>query len=357
MMLYIHIPFCVSRCSYCAFYSTTRTDVRQRYVDALCTEIEQCLTEPPTTIYIGGGTPSTLTEAQLRQLISHVDTTGVVEFTIECNPDDITGRPPLDGFHPAMRYSLGIQTFDDARLKALHRRHTARQAITAVNTLKPHNTSIDLIYALPGQTLGEWERDIQQAIALDVDHISAYCLSYDEGTALTAMKERGDVQEVDEETARQMFYTLKEMLGAAGYEHYEISNFAKPGRRAIHNSGYWSGKHYIGVGASAHSYNGTQRSWNIADIDAYVASIETGQRPMEWEEIDDITRFNERVMLALRTADGLPLHTLSRPELLHLYAASAKHIASGMLSNAHGRLRLTRDALFISNTIIADLMW
>ena len=366
MMLYIHVPFCASRCVYCGFYSTTLLDLRDAYVDAVCREMDMRLHSAPTSVYIGGGTPSMLSISQLARIFSHIDTSEAVEVTLECNPDDVSNllrsnEPSWSAFTslPVNRISLGVQTFDDGRLKFLNRRHTAQQAVDVVRHIVGHTdlkTSIDLIYGFPGQMLGDWRKDVDTAISLGVGHISAYCLTYEPGTPLFRMREEGRVVEADEETCRRMYYLLKDCLEAAGYEHYEISNFARPGCRAIHNSGYWSGIPYVGIGAAAHSYDGSRRSWNVSDVKAYIDAVGAGELPAEGEDLDAAAKYNDRVMLSLRTCDGLDLGTLTPEQRSYCLANARRHIANGMMVMEGDSLRLTRNALFISDYVVSDLM-
>ena len=402
--IYIHIPFCRSRCIYCGFYSTTALDLRQRYVDALCREMEIRGTrkeeggkrndEEIETIYLGGGTPSQLTPSQLRQLFIYINKvyplTSEREITIEVNPDDVTVEfAALLQQLPVNRVSMGIQTFDDQRLRFLHRRHTSRQAIEAVSILRAagiNNLSIDLMYGFPGETLSDWQSDIDSALALNVEHISAYCLMIEEGTPLHRMlkqhngdcplcEQRSELQRdcpqcVDEETERQMYYTLIDRLTAAGYEHYEISNFARPGFRSRHNSSYWNGTPYIGLGAAAHSYDIHSRSWNIADINAYIEGIERGERLFEEELIDDDTRYNDAITVGLRTCEGIDLNTLPKKYRDYCMKNARRYLDDGLLelvttinsnhtshfSPLTSHLKLSRRGLFVSDMVMSDLM-
>ncbi len=394
--IYIHIPFCRSRCIYCGFYSTTALDLRQRYVDALCREMEirgeklemrgeriDLSAEKIDTIYLGGGTPSQLTFDQLRQLFIYINkvyslTTHLspltTEVTIEVNPDDVTVEfaAVLQQF-PINRVSMGIQTFNDQRLQFLRRRHTAQQAIEAVNRLRSagiQNISIDLMYGFPGETLSDWQSDIDSALSLNVEHISAYCLMIEEGTPLHKMFTVDGPQCVDEETERQMYYTLIDRLTAAGYEHYEISNFAKKGFRSRHNSNYWNGTPYIGLGAAAHSYDIRSRSWNVADINAYMEGIEHGERLFEEELLDDDTRYNDTVTVGLRTCEGINLDTLSKAHRDYCMKNARRYLDDGLLelvtttNSSHtslpspitSHLKLSRRGLFVSDMVMSDLM-
>lgn len=366
--LYIHIPFCASRCIYCGFYSTTRHGLRQRYTDTLCRELElrrDYLDKDIHTIYIGGGTPSQMTENMLRQLFDHIDTDKATEITMECNPDDITAEYAATiGLLPINRVSMGVQTFCDNRLRFLHRRHTAADIATAVSRLRDagiENISIDLMYGFPGETMDEWQKDIDHALALDVEHLSAYCLTIEENTPLHRMLQNGDIKENDEETCAAMYYTFIDRLAAAGYEHYEISNFARPGRRSQHNSSYWTGVPYMGIGAAAHSFNVQSRQWNVADIESYIDAIRHDELPAEKEQLDKDTQYNDTVMLRLRTCEGINLDDLSNRfghNSLDFCRAAAQHyIDDGLLElTAQNHLRLTRRGLFISDMIMSDMM-
>ena len=392
--LYIHIPFCKSRCIYCGFYSTTRLEQRQKYVDALCKEmilrrgyrsegvkelrssdnteatnnLSTCqlvnLSTKINTIYLGGGTPSQLSIAQLEQLFIYINKVYSIgedaEVTMECNPDDITddyaqaiSRLPIN------RVSMGVQTFDDNRLRFLHRRHSSENVYNAVERLRQagiNNISIDLMYGFPNQTVDEWRLDIEKAISLNVEHISAYSLMFEEGTPLFKMLESKKIEEADEEQGLEMFNSLIDTLTAAGFEHYEISNFAKPGFRSRHNSSYWQGIPYIGIGAAAHSYDIKTRQWNVSDIDEYIKSIDKGIIPMEYETIDDDTRYNDTITTALRTADGIDMTSLSTKHRTHCHASAETYIAQGLLELKNNRLRITRKGIFVSDMIMSDLM-
>ena len=301
--IYIHIPFCKTRCDYCAFYSTTLgAEWRERYVARLCAEAAERREESPggevSTIYIGGGTPSQLSVEQLARIfetlyaVYHVSPDA--EVTIEVNPDDIT-EPYVAGLAqlPVNRISMGVQSFDDSLLRRIHRRHTAAQAVEAYRRLRKyfHNISIDLIYALPGEDMKRWTADIDRAVELAPEHISAYALSYEEGTPLTAQLQAGRVHETDEETYINMYNLLVDRLTAAGYEIYEISNLCRPSFRARHNSSYWHGVPYIGLGAGAHSYDGDSRRINLPDVRSYAES--KANVPCRIERLSDNEKYDE----------------------------------------------------------------
>jgi len=364
--LYIHIPFCATRCIYCGFYSTTSLQLRQRYVDAVCREMilrgesSEVRDERIETVYLGGGTPSQLTIAQLRQIFDAIYKYNKVEMnaevTIEMNPDDVT-EVFADGLCmlPVNRVSMGAQSFSDERLKWLHRRHTSQQVSEAMERLRDNgiqNISIDLMYGFPGETLDDWRRDIDAALALNAEHISAYCLMVEEGTAL----HRLGIEAADEETERAMYDMLIDRLSKANYEHYEISNFAQPGYRSRHNSSYWNDTPYVGLGAAAHSYNRYCRSWNIADIRHYIEAIERGELPSEQEEIDDDTHYNDRITVALRTSEGLDLTTLSDRHRRYCMKEAQRFLDDGLLQLCDNRLSLTRKGLFVSDYIMSSLI-
>ena len=372
--LYIHIPFCKSRCIYCGFYSTTAEQMKQAYVDAVCREMElrkavyekegKDVGKTLATVYLGGGTPSQLSPTQLQQLFDtiarHYDVSDDAEITIECNPDDVTEAfAELLRSLPVNRVSMGAQTFDDDRLQFIHRRHTSEQVTTAIQRLRKkgiHNISIDLMYGFPDETLEEWEYDIQQALALNVEHISAYALTYEEGTPLYRLQEEGKVKEIDEERSLAMYDRLIDRLQEAGYEHYEISNFARKGWRSRHNSSYWQLVPYIGIGAAAHSYDGRRRQWNIADINSYINHIQQGIVPAEGELLDKDSRYNDHVMLALRTCEGLDLSTLDSDERSYCEETAKKFVLDGLLVKTDNHLRLSRKGLFVSDMIMSELM-
>lgn len=363
--LYLHFPFCASRCIYCGFYSTTGLNLQREYVDALLQELAMHTEDewqPFGTVYFGGGTPSTLPTEQLARLTAAIKPlcTDDAEWTMECNPDDIT--PELASWlkeSPINRISMGAQTFADERLKWLHRRHTSQQVSEAVRLLRANgisNISIDLMFGFPNETLPQWQEDIAHVLDLRPQHISAYTLMYEEGTPLYRMLEQGKISEIDEELSLQMYDTLIDTLTAGGYEHYEISNFALPGRRSRHNSNYWNQTRYLGLGAAAHSYDGHHRWWNIADVRQYISGIMTGLCPRESEEIDAQTRYNDIVTTALRTREGISLDMLSPDERTYIIQQAQPHIAAHRLALTPTHLHLTRSGLYVSDDIMVDLI-
>lgn len=341
--------------------------LRERYVRALCREMEMLPYKPRiSTIYLGGGTPSQLTHGELELVFDYIynkvyNVSEDAEVTMECNPDDVHG----DMFRglPVNRVSMGAQTFSDSMLRFLHRRHTARQVDDAVATLRADgigNISIDLMFGFPGETLEDWREDISHAVALNPEHISAYGLMYEEGTPLYALLQSGKVREIDEELSLEMYATLIDMLGEAGYEHYEISNFARntpQGHwRSRHNSSYWHDKPYIGLGAGAHSYYGNRRHWNPDDIREYILAIESGRLPYEEEVIDSDTHYDDIVTTALRTREGIDLSTLDDSHRDYLLRNAQTYISRGLLVLRDDHLSLSRQGINISNRIMSDLM-
>lgn len=369
--IYIHIPFCKSRCIYCGFYSTTLLDLRKKYINAVCREMElrkNYIREPFSTIYLGGGTPSLLDEAELTKLFLYInnvyDVDRNAEITMECNPDDITPEfTNMLNRLPINRVSMGAQTFADSRLRLLHRRHNSDEVKHAVKLLREagiKNISIDLMFGFPDESLSQWKEDISAALALNVEHISAYSLMYEEDTPLWKMLDTGKVKEIDEELSLTMFKELVCQLTDAGYEHYEISNFARPGYRSRHNSSYWHQVPYIGLGAAAHSFDLNSRQWNVADLKLYIEEINNGIIPMEREELDHDTTFNDIITTALRTSDGINLNALEtrlgKRYRNTLISAAGKHLEQGLLEIRHDRLRLTSEGIFISDMVMSDLM-
>lgn len=374
--LYVHIPFCATRCSYCGFYSTTKLDLQDRYVDSLCREIalrKEYLSSYSTdskaantiirTIYIGGGTPSQLSRYSLEKLFHAIDTyleCSPEEVTMEVNPDDVTNdlAETISALH-INRVSMGAQTFDDNRLKFLNRRHKSFQVERAIDILHEHgvgNISIDLMFGFPSQTCDSWKEDVRRAISLDIQHISAYSLMYEEGTRLYRMLKENMISEIDEEVSLNMYNELINILCDAGYEHYEISNFAKNGYRALHNSSYWHDIPYLGIGAAAHSYNIKSRQWNVSDINKYIESISHDTVPFTFESIDADTHYNDIVTTELRTSEGIDLSRLDDKYVQYIVKQAARHVADKTIDINDGHLKLTREGLYISDMIMSDLM-
>ena len=373
--LYVHVPFCTQRCSYCDFYTQTDSRLRTDYLRALRRELAERAAEldhePLETIYFGGGTPSQLPIEALRAIFrtirAHYDVPSCREITLEANPDDLSADylRQLHSQLPIRRISLGVQSFDDADLRRLRRRHDSQGAIRAVGRCLEAgftDISIDLIYGLPDQTPEAWARNLDVAFRLGVSHLSAYHLTYEAGTPLHRQLLSGRIHAVREDVSVRLYRLLIERAASAGWEHYEVSNFSLPGRFARHNSAYWTGVRYIGVGPSAHSYDGRARSWNVASLPAYVAGILSGRPDREREVTDDDMRYNEYLMTRLRTMWGISLphlrDTFGPRRLAHFLRHATPYIASGRLVRLHDpadTIRLTEEAFFVSDGIISSL--
>lgn len=372
--IYIHIPFCKQRCLYCAFYSTTLHSMHSSYTAALCRELElrreYAKGAPVETIYIGGGTPSLLSEELLTNIMTNIRSNYSLapnpEITIECNPDDLTpaytAMLARQGFN---RISMGVQSFSDEQLQKLGRRHTAdgaRQAVSNARAAGFRNISIDLMFALPGSTPEQWQADLHSALELRPEHLSAYNLTYEEGTPLYRAMQKGVIKELSEEENILQFNMLIEQMKEAGYRHYEISNFALPGHESRHNSSYWHDVPYIGCGAGAHSYDGTSRGWNIADVALYIKGINNGTPVFEVEQLSIEERYNDTVLTRLRTADGLPTEWVREKFGNALYnfmmRAARKEIACGNLQErTNGNLALTQKGIFVSDAVIREFIY
>jgi len=377
--LYIHIPFCTQRCIYCDFFSNTQLEYKEAYLTALLREMEirkdAWKDEIFETIYIGGGTPSLLQSHELNQLFKaiyhHFTVSGHPEITIEANPDDLSGNyVSLLKTLPINRISIGIQSFDDRYLQLLNRRHTAQEAIDAVERCKEagfSNLSIDLIYGLPDQTVSEWSQTLDKAIALAVPHVSAYHLTYEEGTIIQQMMENKAIHSVDEDTSEALFRLLIKKLTAADFVQYEISNFALRssgyplGRISLHNSSYWKSVPYLGLGASAHSYDGASRSWNVSSLTEYINAIHENRDSFhETEWLNPHAKYNEYIMTRLRTVWGISLDELRREfgeELeTHFRTKMEPLIYRKKLKLQGNNVKVSYEGLLITNAIVLELI-
>lgn len=366
--LYIHIPFCKRKCGYCDFYSCTRLEMRPAALAALLGEMEAerdfLPARPLDTIYIGGGTPTLYTPRELQSLITRAqELWGYrhgAEITVEANPDDLTPQY-LEALAATdvNRLSIGIQSFLDRDLRLMNRRHTAAQAIGAVKDAQRagfSNISIDLIYGIPGMDGDEWRGNIDAALGLDVHHISAYHLTIEDGTPMGRAQARGEFTPVEENRSEEQYLLLHTMLAGAGYEHYEISNFARPGLRARHNSSYWSGEPYLGIGPAAHSFDGVRRRGFPRSLELYLTD-RAGNYITETLTPDD--RFNEYVMTRLRTAEGVDtgrMEALFGTAALRSFEDSArKHVRTGLLVRQGARIFIPAEKFLVSDVVIADL--
>ena len=361
--IYLHIPFCKKRCTYCNFFSTTLLEKQEEYVNTLLKEIElrKNYITNPSTIYLGGGTPSTLPIELLEKIFTSLDKnfnlSNVEEVTIECNPDDLNidyvkGLKSL----PINRLSMGIQTFNEEELKVLGRRHNAKNAIKAVENVYNSgikNISIDLMYALPGQSLSTWEENLNTALSLPISHISAYHLSYEEDTPLYKLRNLA----FDEEKSLEFFELLSEKTAEKGFEHYEISNWAKDGKYSKHNSSYWQNKPYLGIGAGAHSYNLNERRWNFSSLNDYINGVLSESEYSENEILTSEDKYNDLIITQLRTKWGLDINLIEGKYLKHFQRESEKFVKENHLKITNeNRAILTHSGIFISDYIMRELM-
>jgi oxygen-independent coproporphyrinogen III oxidase len=370
--IYIHIPFCKKLCSYCDFYHIITQSENTYFIDALLSEAsirkEYLGNEIISTIYIGGGTPSILLKEEIKTILSNIRKLYKVdencEITIELNPDDID-KDYLQGLKDSAinRISLGIQSWRDSDLKLMNRRHNAAQAAAALEqTLKAgfENVTIDLIYGIPGMTTADWSSNLDISFSYDIKHLSAYHLTFEPGTVFGKMKEKGMLSEIDDDESNAQFHLLIDKALSAGFVHYEISNFGKPGYFSIHNSNYWKQINYLGLGPSAHSFNGYSRQWNIRDVKKYIKAVNSGALLFEREELDKKTRFNEYIMTSLRTMWGIDLdyveRTFDKEGYDYVVNLSGKLIDYGLMKQENKTLVLTNQGKMISDNIISELM-
>jgi oxygen-independent coproporphyrinogen-3 oxidase len=370
--IYIHIPFCKKLCHYCDFYHVIAPDDHSEFLSALLLEadIRKSYTgnESVSTIYLGGGTPSVFPASEIKMILDHLKENFNVEkeseITIELNPDDVTlpymEQLKLLGIN---RISIGIQSWNDNDLKLLNRRHTGEQALSAIETAFTSgfgNVTIDLIYGIPGMSTEKWEANLDRALSTGITHLSAYHLSIEPGTMFGKMKDKGLLQEIDEEESASQFNLLIDKTETAGFVHYEISNFGKPGYFSIHNTNYWKQVPYLGLGPSAHSFNGYSRQWNIRDLKKYVSSVKKGKEFFEREELDIKTRFNEYIMTSLRTMWGIDLEyvekTFEKEGFDYVMNMAGKFIGYGMMKHEKNTLVLSNQGKMISDNIISEFM-
>jgi oxygen-independent coproporphyrinogen-3 oxidase len=370
--IYIHIPFCKKLCFYCDFYHVISVNDYSAFIDALLKEAslrrDYLENETVSTIYIGGGTPSVFSVKDLEKILNHINNifrlSEDCEITFEMNPDDV--QPVyLEGLRNCKvnRISLGIQSWRDSDLKMLNRRHDSEGAVKALrNTLDAgfDNVTIDLIYGIPGMTLKDWESNLDFSFSFDIKHLSAYHLTIEPGTVFGKMLEKGLISEIDENDSAAQFNTLIEKSENAGFIQYEISNFGKPGYFSLHNSNYWKQVSYLGLGPSAHSFNGYSRQWNIHDLKGYIKSVNTGKPFFESEELDIKKRFNEYIMTSLRTMWGIDLEyveeSFEKEGYDYVINLSGKYRDYGLMKLEKNSLVLTNQGKLISDNIISEFM-
>ncbi len=368
--IYIHIPFCHSKCSYCDFYSIPMPGLKSDYIKALVKELEIWLQKKEVqgivwdTVYIGGGTPSILALEELLTIVKALPLKNVKEFTIEANPEDVNDEwaSAVKSFG-INRVSIGIQSFSDEELKLVGRNHTSKQAVQALHVLRKNgieNISADLIYGLPGQTFESWKSSLDSLLAFKPEHISSYALSYEPGTRLYAQRNTGKISETDDDTINCMYDYLINITSEHGFDHYEISNFGLPARHSRHNSSYWTFTPYLGVGAAAHGFIGNTRYANPWNIKKYIDTIMTGELIAEKEDLTPDDIYNEYLMVSLRTSEGLlfprviELTDHEHYEFLKKGIQKINH--EGLIIPTLSGIRIPENNWMVSDAIIRDLM-
>ncbi|PIQ18144.1 MAG: coproporphyrinogen III oxidase [Flavobacteriaceae bacterium CG18_big_fil_WC_8_21_14_2_50_34_36] len=367
--IYIHIPFCKQACHYCDFHFSTSLKKKRELVDALCKELVLRKNEilgRVETIYFGGGTPSLLSQEELEIIFKTIYENYTIienpEITLEANPDDLS-RQKLEQLakSPINRLSIGIQSFFEEDLKFMNRAHNAEEAENSIKKAKKYfkNISIDLIYGVPGMSNVRWKQNIEKALSFEILHISSYALTVEPKTALDTFIKKGLVPPVDDALAEQHFFTLMETLQTNDFVQYELSNFGKEGFFSRNNTAYWQGKTYLGIGPSAHSYDGKNRSWNVKNNSLYINSIEKGNLPSETETLSITDCYNEYVMTGLRTIWGV---SLTRVELdfgkkykEYLLLQALKHLEENLLYLDGDLLLVTKKGKFLSDGLASDL--
>jgi oxygen-independent coproporphyrinogen-3 oxidase len=367
--IYIHIPFCRKACHYCNFHFSTQIQHIDAFVEALLREIEiqkNYIQGPIETLYLGGGTPSLLSSEHLDKIINKINSNyslaNDMEFTLEANPDDIdyekTKTWKTKGIN---RLSIGIQSFQDEALAWMNRAHNTHQSHAAIENAKGagiHNISTDLIYGTPHLSDQALIKDIEILNSYEIPHISCYALTVEEKTALHSLIQKKKIENVDAEKQARHFEIVVDQLNYLGFEHYEISNFAKPGHRSKHNSNYWKGIPYLGLGPSAHSYNINSRQWNISNNHLYIESIKEGNLPFEIENLEVVTRYNEYIMISLRMLEGFKIEEIQKrfgeAYVAHTNQILTSLISEGKIIHSENRFAITKNARFLADGIASD---
>lgn len=368
--IYIHIPFCKQACYYCDFHFSTSLKKKSELVTALAKELilrkDEFKNQTVETIYFGGGTPSLLTIDELQFLISEVYKNYIVietpEITLEANPDDLSKDLIVQlSNSPVNRLSIGVQSFFEADLKLMNRAHNAEEAKACLEEATKHfdNISIDLIYGIPGLTNENWIKNIETVLSYNIPHISSYALTVEPKTALVTFIKKGIIENVDDDLAQEQFHILIEKLEEAGFVHYELSNFGKPDYFSKNNSAYWQGKSYLGIGPSAHSFNGNERGWNVRNNSKYIKALEQNILPIETEVLSTTDKYNEYVMTGLRTMWGVSLERVEQDFGImyknYLLEQATFHLKNEMLYLNDGKILVTKKGKFLSDGIASDL--
>ncbi len=367
--LYLHIPFCKQACHYCNFHFSTSLKLKDEMVSAILRELvlqkDYLEGEPLETIYFGGGTPSLLSQRDLDLIFGEIFkyypiAAQPLEVTLEANPDDLNLLKINElKQSPVNRLSIGVQSFSEEDLRFMNRAHNASEALASIQDAQAagfENLTVDLIYGSPTTSHEQWEKNLETVFALRIPHLSSYCLTVEPKTALAHQIKKGTARPVEDEHAARQFEFLVEQTTRAGYEHYEISNFAQLGWHSRHNSSYWQGKKYLGIGPSAHSFNGYSRQWNVANNAAYIRSLQAGELPFELEVLTPTQRYNEYVMTGLRTSLGCNLLKISKLGFEEYFAEGAKQfLADGTMERFGDVYRLTASGKFLADGIAAEL--
>jgi len=369
--IYIHIPFCKQACHYCDFHFSTSTKKKSELVEMLCKELKlrkDEIGQTIQTIYFGGGTPSLLNSEELnlifKAIFDNFEVSESAEITLEANPDDLSEEViKMLNESPVNRLSIGVQSFFEKDLKLMNRAHNAEEALKSLQLAKQYfdNISIDLIYGIPGQSNEQWIENLNTALELDIPHISSYALTVEPKTALEKFIEKGKVKPVADEQYREQFDILVETLTSNGFEHYEFSNYGKPGYHSQNNMAYWLGKPYLGIGPSAHGFDGKTRNWNISNNNLYIKAIEAGNIPQQSEELSRTDSYNEFVMTRLRTKFGVSTDDIQQKfgekYRSHFLKESEKFLKDGLMEEKNDTFHITSKGKFLSDGIAAELFY
>ncbi len=369
--IYIHIPFCKQACHYCDFHFSTSTKKKTELVEMLCRELElrkDEIGQTIQTIYFGGGTPSLLNSEELelifKTIFEYFDVSENAEITLEANPDDLSEEViKLLDASPVNRLSIGVQSFFEEDLKLMNRAHNSEEALNSLKLAKQYfdNISIDLIYGIPGQSNEQWIENLDKALELKIPHISSYALTVEPKTALEKFIDKGKVKPVEDETYREQFDILVNKLTNNGFEHYEFSNYGKPGYHSQNNMAYWLGKPYLGIGPSAHSYDGTSRKWNISNNTLYIKTIAAGNLPQQTEKLSTTDSYNEYIMTRLRTKFGVSTDDIQQKfgkvYSDHFLKETGKFLDDGLMERTGNNFHITPKGKFLSDGIAADLFY
>jgi len=370
--IYIHIPYCKQKCSYCDFHFSTNLDSKSILIDSINKELilrKNEINNPLETIYFGGGTPSILTEIELQNIFDtiykHYNTSQIKEITLEANPDDIS-KEKLNYLKstPINRFSIGIQSFFEEDLQLMNRAHNALEAEKSIKLVQDYgfdNITIDLIYGSTTTTNSMWKKNLSKAIEMNIPHISSYALTVEEKTVLDYQIKKGITKPTDDNQQNEQFQLLVKTLSENDFIQYEISNFGKKDYFSIHNSNYWKGIPYLGIGPPSHSFNGKQRAWNIANNSKYIKSINENILPQEIETLSEIDRFNEMIMIGLRTIYGIDIKRINEEfssELVNYFNSEIKQLKSeNIITQQNDKIILTPESYFFADGIASRLFY